>query len=155
MTAVLSALAAPCSLLLFVWPSTYGTRFAMWSVLVSDTISYASAYTCQGMVEGLAFQHAMQPHPSGWSQENYIITTALLYDTCGRFLGPPLGRSLISAFGRNAYAAVQLTLSSLSTLTVIKFLNVLREREAAITTPTERTPLTKEPLTTERTPPSS
>lgn len=137
MVFVLAALTVPCSLLLFIWPNTYGTSFGLWSIIVSDTFSYASAYSCQGMVEGFAFTYAMQPHPSGWSQENYIITTALLYDTGGRFLGPPLGRWLIGAYGRSAYAGVQLFLSVLSLATVFSFMNLLH----APTHATERTPL--------------
>ena len=115
----LSSLAVVAAALLFQYCSDEEAgcpALSIGLICTSDVISFPMAYLGQGIVDGIAIELAMSPHPSPWSRENYMLVSSMLGDGVGRFVGPPMARLLVDKLGRSAYAGFVLVCAALTGL---------------------------------------
>lgn len=92
------------------------SALSMGLICTSDVIAFPMAYLGQGIVDGIAIELAMSPHPSPWSRENYMLASSMIGDGLGRFVGPTAARFLVDKLGRSAYAAFMLVCAALTGL---------------------------------------
>ena len=80
-------------------------------VLIADTLMFPMGFLASGIFDGLAFQCS---DDSGmYTVQNFLTFDVFLRCAVARATGPLAGRWLVDKYGQNAYAGVQLALTSL------------------------------------------
>ena len=90
------------------------------------TLVYPAAQILGGMIQGLAFAHAIIPGSRTYSLAVAVIAGEMLVQGVGRFMSMPISRLIVASSGHDAYAAVQLGLACMSLLSCIKLAPALR-----------------------------
>ena len=124
-----SAMVAALCVLIFRFPAEifHLNHTGCISLLLSvGTLVYPAAQILGGMIQGLAFAHAIIPGSRTYSLAVAVIAGEMLVQGVGRFMSMPISRLIVASAGRDAYAAVQLGLACMSLLSCIKLAPALR-----------------------------
>merc|ERR1719223_1721471 len=81
------------------------------AILAADALVYATTLFTQGVSDGISTNATIQGS-AGYTLEDYQLGKTLLINL-GRATGGTCARTALDHFGRNAYAALQLTTSLL------------------------------------------
>jgi len=79
-------------------------------LLITDSVIFSAGFAVSGILLGLAFQCALPGTDT--SAQSINCWNIAVGQTLARALAPPVGRFLVTAFGRNSYALVQCVLMS-------------------------------------------
>ena len=94
-------------------------------LLSADTLIYPTAMTVGGIVQGLALGYAIIPSSQFYSSAVAILGNEMLVSG-GRFMSMPISRLIVASGGRNAYAAAQFGMATLSLLSCIRVVPAVR-----------------------------
>ena len=81
--------------------------------------------TVGGIVQGLALGYAIIPSSQFYSSAVAILGNEMLVSG-GRFMSMPISRLIVASGGRNAYAAAQFGMATLSLLSCIRVVPAVR-----------------------------